>query len=51
MRDQARGKAKAQAKKRKEELRKQKAAMETMSVAKRRHMQDKGMLAKGAPKK
>lgn len=53
--DEKRRKAKAYAKKRKEELaeqqRRQKVAMANMSVAKRRHLQDKGLLDKGAPPK
>ncbi len=53
--DQQRRKAKALAKKRKEELeelrRRQKLEMANMSVAKRRHLQDKGILSKGAPPK
>lgn len=54
-RDLSRRKSKAMAKKRKEEMaemqRKQKQAMANMSVSKRRHLQDKGLLAKGAPPK
>lgn len=54
-RDLSRRKSKAMAKKRKEEMaemqRKQKQAMASMSVSKRRHLQDKGLLAKGAPPK
>lgn len=53
LKDEKRRKAKANAKKRREELeelqRKQKLAMATMSIAKRRHLQDKGLLEKGAP--
>ncbi len=51
--DAQRRRVKAEAKKRKElqeELRK-KQDLANMSVAKRRHLQDKGQLAKGAPKK
>ncbi len=54
-RDEKRRKAKILAKKRKELLleqqKKQKEALNTMSVAKRRHLQDKGLLEKGAPKR
>ncbi len=54
-RDVKRRKAKMLAKKRKELLleqqKKQKEALSTMSVAKRRHLQDKGLLEKGAPKR
>ncbi len=53
--DMQRRKAKAEAKKRKElqaeALRKKQLAMANMSVAKRRHLQDKGVLKKGAPSK
>ncbi len=53
--DEQRRKSKAEAKKRRErqeELRKkQRMEMANMSVAKRRHLQDKGLLDKGAPKK
>lgn len=53
LRDLERRKAKAKAKKRREEreqkLKEMKMALSTMSVAKRRHLQDKGLLEKGAP--
>ncbi len=53
--DIKRRKSKALAKKRREELeelrRRQKLEMANMSVAKRRHLQDKGLLSKGAPPK
>ncbi len=53
--DLERRKAKAKAKKRKEEQealrKKQKQNLANISVAKRRHLQDKGLLKKGAPKK